>query len=176
MRFQPASLAIDARDSAVSNFKRGMRRLASGISIIATNCDGVRYGLVATTVTSVTDAPPTLLVCVNRSASIRPALREGCAFSVNLLSSAQAGLIHRFTDPRYREERFLETAWQDSPEGPPVLSDAEASLTCKIRKMMDYGSHCIVFGEVTNVRVGLAAPDPLVWLDGGSHRLSGVLQ
>ena len=48
-------------------FKNGMRRLASGVSLVTTVLDGQRHGLVATSVCAVSAEPPSLLVRVNRS-------------------------------------------------------------------------------------------------------------
>ena len=45
-------------------FKRGMRRLGAGVSVITTALDGNRHGLVATSVTSVSVDPATRTVRV----------------------------------------------------------------------------------------------------------------
>ncbi|NBW26299.1 MAG: flavin reductase, partial [Betaproteobacteria bacterium] len=52
-----------------------MRRLAATVTLVTTSdADGKRYGMLATSVTSVTMEPPMLLVCVSRSAHVHPAL------------------------------------------------------------------------------------------------------
>lgn len=48
-------------------FKRGMRRLASGGSIVTTSEAGERRGMAATSVYSVSAETPALLVCVDRA-------------------------------------------------------------------------------------------------------------
>ncbi|MBP1806285.1 flavin reductase family protein [Rubellimicrobium aerolatum] len=135
-------------DCSPDAFKTALRRLASGVSLIATAHEGARHGLVATAVTSVTADPPTLLVCVNRTASILPHLEAAGVFCVNLLTESQADLARRFALPRDRETRFDLGDWATLATGAPALGGAAASLDCRVARVMDYGSHRLVFGEV----------------------------
>ena len=60
----------------VNLFRDGMARLGSAVAIIATNGPAGRHGFTASAVCSVTDTPPTLLVCINRSVSSYAAFQE----------------------------------------------------------------------------------------------------
>lgn len=51
-------------------FRDAMSSLAAAVNVITTDGPGGRAGFTATAVCSVTDQPPTLLVCINRSASV----------------------------------------------------------------------------------------------------------
>ena len=46
-------------------FRDGMARLAAAVHVVTTDGPGGRGGFTASAVCSVTDDPPTLLVCVN---------------------------------------------------------------------------------------------------------------
>ena len=50
-----------------SDFRNAMAQLGSAITIITTDGPAGRFGFTASAVCSVTDSPPTLLVCMNRS-------------------------------------------------------------------------------------------------------------
>lgn len=57
----------DTDDKGVKLYRDGMSGLSASVNVITTMVDGKPAGFTATAVTSVTDAPPTLLVCLNRS-------------------------------------------------------------------------------------------------------------
>ncbi len=82
-------------------FRRGMRALPGAVCVIAANgVDGAPIGLTATSVTSLSADPPSLLVCVNRGAQIAAALSAGAHFSVNLLAAGQQEVAEAFGGQR----------------------------------------------------------------------------
>ena len=99
-----------------TEFKQAMRHLAGGVSIIATEHEGVRAGLAATAVCSVSADPPTILICINSSASAHDPIRESGRFSVNLLASDHDRIARGFSgqDGVKREERFSLGSWAPS--------------------------------------------------------------
>ena len=54
----------------VEQFKTGMRSLAGAVNIITTTHAGHPYGMTATAVCSASADPPTVLICVNKLASL----------------------------------------------------------------------------------------------------------
>lgn len=54
------------------SFRDAMAHVGAAVNIITTDGPAGRAGFTASAVCSVTDAPPTLLVCLNRSASVWP--------------------------------------------------------------------------------------------------------
>lgn len=90
-----------------SDFRLGMRRLASGVSIVATADEEGPKGFLATSVSSVAlDPTPCLLVCVNKSTSSHDALIRRQVFSVNVLAEQQADIARRFSSSELRDARF----------------------------------------------------------------------
>ena len=79
-----------------SLFKSGMRRLASGVVVIATAHDNQRFGLAATAVTSISAEPPTLMICVNRTSSAHDPITNARCFTVNLLREDDRTVADRF--------------------------------------------------------------------------------
>lgn len=149
-----------------SSFRLGMRRLASGVSVITTLDDGQRHGMVATSTTSLSDDPASLLVCVNRSSnSYLPFVRSGIA-CVNVLSRAQQEIARRFASKEKRDERFAIGAWTALSTGAPVLDDCLVSFDCVIDKSIQYGTHEIFLCGIQNIRMSEAFEPALIYING----------
>jgi flavin reductase (DIM6/NTAB) family NADH-FMN oxidoreductase RutF len=163
--------------SLADAFKRGMRALPHGVTVIATGQGGARNGLTATSVISLSFDPPTLLFCVARTSSAWPALRIGAALSVNVLSGAQEDIADRFAghDEGKGEERFADGRWVDVESGPPVLQDAIVSFVCEIDDTIDRGAHTIVIARVRETRER-AEQCALVYAQGRYDRLGWSAQ
>lgn len=157
-------------------FKSGMRRLAGCVCLITTTDAGARYGLVATSVVPVSAEPPTLLVCVNRSASIFPHMVASPHFSVNLLGNTQSPLIARFTDDTARHTRFDDNDWGETLSGQPRLLEAEATFDCSVAQFVDSGTHRIFFGQICGIAMPETPPSPLIWLNGRGHIITECLR
>jgi flavin reductase len=147
-------------------FKRAMRRLAATVTIITTASPAGRCGMTATAVTSVSADPPSVLICVTRSASIRPSLNEGGAFCINVLSEHHHDLSLAFGGKVAPEQRFFLGDWNTLKEnGIPYLADAQANLFSCVDRQFDYGTHTIIIGKVTFVRIQ-GDVRPLIFGDG----------
>lgn len=150
--------------SVVPAFKLAMRRLTSTISLVTTSHEGRRIGMAATAVQSVTTDPATLLVCVNRNASISEPLRERGRFAVNLLHVSHQDLVPIFSGKLKDEARFDHGAWITRHEI-PVLADAQAALVCETVDIATVGTHDVIFGRVMHVEVRDEIA-PLLYEDG----------
>jgi len=157
--------SVAAVDAIGDLFRQSMRRLASAVSIVACESDGEWFGLSATSVTSLSMEPPSLLVCLNRSASLTPMLHQDKPFSVNLLDRRHQNVSNAFGSSSLRAKRFRDGGWQLSARGVPVMAEAIASIECDVGKLVEYGSHIIVIGEVRQVRIGEGV-DPLIYCNG----------
>jgi flavin reductase (DIM6/NTAB) family NADH-FMN oxidoreductase RutF len=148
-------------------YRNLMRQQAGAVALIATGKPGGRTGMAATAVCSLTDNPPTLLVCVNQSASAHDIIAEMGSFSVNLLCPAHKELVGVFTGQTglKGEERFDDAQWLTMVTGAPVLKDALASFDCEVSDQKMVSTHTIYFGAV---RDGVAREelDPLVYFRG----------
>lgn len=147
-------------------FRNAMRRLATTIALVTTGRDQEWAGMAATAVVSVCAEPPTLLVAVNRNASLYPLLHAENRFCVNLLSERHRDLVGIFSGQKRGFERFSTGNWVAGPDGLPVLKDALASLSCRTETTVDVGTHTLFIGQVEQV-INHDEIDPLVWVDGG---------
>ena len=162
-------MSENATHKPQASFRDAMRRLAATVTIISARSGERRHGITATAVTSLSMDPASLLVCINQSSSLCPLLHEGDRFCVNLLKSEQAMLSDHFAGRLSSAERFLHGDWQDSAQGVPYLSSAQANVFCVKKETIGYGSHAIFIGEVEDVRIADEV-SPLIYSNGSYGR------
>ena len=150
-----------------SAFLGAMRRVPGAVAIIATAEGGTRGGLAATAWTSLTADPPTLLACVNQSASAHAPMLKAQAFSINLLDRSHTETVAIFSAQRGLDgdDRFIEGAWTTGATGVPLLEDALVSFECRLAGAHAQGTHTLLIGQVAGVRVR-SGGDALLYLDG----------
>ena len=94
--------AFDAVSTAKSVdpklFREAMSRLGAAVHVITTDGPAGKTGFTATAVCSVSDAPSTLLVCLNRGSSSSPILRGNGVFCVNTLRAGEEIIADTFAD------------------------------------------------------------------------------
>ena len=105
-------------------------------------------GFTASAVCSVTDTPPTLLVCLNRSASVYETFKKNQVLCVNTLASHQQHLSNLFGGKTPMAERFSQGNWKTLLTQSPVLEDALVSFDCEVVQQVSVGSHDVLFCEV----------------------------
>lgn len=132
-----------------------MRHQAGAVTIIAAGPAGSRGGLTATAFSSLSDQPPTVLVCVQRRSGTHAVIVKARAFSINILDRDQQALAERFSgkDGISGEARFhgVET-WETLVTGAPILSGALASLDCDLIDEHQFSTHSIFIGRVADGR------------------------
>lgn len=152
-------------DDVEREFKRGMRRLASTVTILSTAEGDEWHGMVATSVCSVCTSPPSLLACVHQDASPYGPIDRVGRFCVNLLRSHHKDLVAPFSGKLKGRERFGATGWSLDAQGLPFLDDAQALFFCTVEQRLNYGAHGIFVARVDEVRV-TETIDPLLYQDG----------
>lgn len=151
--------------------RQGMRNLASGVCVItAQTAEGERVAMTASSVTSVSDNPPSLLVCVNTQARIDAAMQGTAGFTVNVLSKDQEAVSNSCAAPSEGDSRFQQGNWErDEASGLYYLHDAHAVFICEKTQVVPYGTHNIYIGDIRKVVLGNSASELLVYANGGYH-------
>ncbi|MSQ59099.1 MAG: flavin reductase [Betaproteobacteria bacterium] len=149
-----------------NSFKKGMRQLPAGVSIVTTGDGGEgRAGFTATAVCSVSAEPPQLLVCVNATSNTHPKIREWKNFCVNVLSSTQHPVACHFASASATADRFEVGDWSVLDTGAPVLKGCPVNFDCTLAREIEAGTHTIFIGNVAAVAV-IAGLEPLAFVDG----------
>jgi len=136
-------------------YRDGMARFAAAVHIVTTDGPAGATGFTASACCSVTDDPPTLLVCLNRHTQVHGIFQQNNIFCVNTLAGDERELselfAHRSGMPM--TERFAQPAWGKSALGSPFLRDALTSFDCRIAEVHEVGTHFVIFGEVQEIRI-----------------------
>jgi flavin reductase (NADH) len=130
----------------LDTFRACMRQVPGAVSVVTTVHDGVRSGLTATAVCSVSAEPPQLLVCVNRSSSAQALITAAGRFGVSFLSHDQQAVADAFASPL--EDRFAGAEWIELGSGIPILAGAAAAFDCVVVQMVEAGTHTIFIGAI----------------------------
>ncbi|GGG24851.1 FMN reductase (NADH) RutF [Caldovatus sediminis] len=156
-------------------FRDAMARLGAAVNVITTGGPAGRGGLTASAVCSVTDDPPTLLVCMNRKASAHPLFKANGVLCVNTLAASQREVSDTFSGRTglSGEDRFACARWTELATGAPVLEGAVASFDCRIVDVVERGTHSVVFAEVEAIRQGDPGGEALIYFARNYHRLGG---
>lgn len=150
-------------------FKQAMRQCAGAVALVTVGASpGRRTGLTVTSACSLSDDPPSLIVCVNRNASAHSRIREEGCFAVSFLCEDHTLLALTFSGQKgiNGEERFVFGRWTESVTGTPLLADAVAAFDCELAQEFETKTHSVFVGEVRGVQVS-AATNPLVYLRSG---------
>lgn len=153
-------------------YREAMARLGAAVNVITTAGPGGRAGFTASAVCSVTDTPPTLLICANRSNNSYAALKANRAVCVNTLTASQQELSAVFAGltPHPVEQRFDFGGWYTLITGAPVLRDAAVAFDCYIDKAVEVGTHDVFFCIVEAVQLG-QEHEGLIYYARSYHRI-----
>lgn len=151
-------------------FKSVFRRYPAGVAVITALADDRPVGFSATSVISVSAAPPVVAFSVQAASSAWPALAAADAVVVSLLSAAQADVSARFATSGI--DRFAAGGWHRLPTGEPVITDAASWLRGVVVERVRIGGSYLVAIRVVATG-GQAEVDPLIYHDRVYHRLDG---
>jgi flavin reductase len=149
-----------------------MARLGAAVSVVTTDGPAGRSGFTASAVCSVTDDPPTLLVCMNRASDRNVVFKANRVLCVNTLAAGHEELSAVFagrTDDM--DERFAEGTWYTLATGAPVLEGAVASFDCRITQVVEVGTHSVFFCEAAAIATS-ARHEGLIYFGRSYHRIT----
>lgn len=164
-----AGSAASAPLTIAEQLRAGLRRLGKAVVVITCWHEDRRWAMTATAVSELSMDPPSLLVCVNQTASLHGPLTQGANFCVNILHADQLAVSQACSGAKKGEERFSEGKWGSGACGTPYLRDAQANFFCEYETHIEYGTHAVVIGAVREVDWA-GEVDPLIYVDGGYAR------
>lgn len=155
--------------SVADKLKLGLQRLGKAVVVITAWHDDRRWAMTATAVSELSMDPPSLLVCVNKTASLWEPLQAEANFAVNILHADQEAISNACAGAVKGEARFEQGEWAAAECGTPILKGAQATFLCKYATHLEYGTHGVFIGEVIDAMVD-GEVDPLIYLDRGYTR------
>jgi flavin reductase (DIM6/NTAB) family NADH-FMN oxidoreductase RutF/DNA-binding GntR family transcriptional regulator len=145
-------------------FRHVVGSFPSGVAIItAVDEDGVRLGVTASAVSSLSLDPPMLLVCLNAKLRTQDVVARIGRFGVNVLGEDDGGLAARFASPV--ADRFAGLELRTGRAGSPLLDQALATFDCVVEQQVAGGSHVVFLARV--VEAAAREGTPLTYWRGG---------
>jgi flavin reductase len=136
-----------------AEFRDAMARVCAPVNVITTNGPAGRGGFTATAMCSVTDEPPTLLVCMNSRSAQTALFLENRRFCVNVLAGDHKDLAGFFAGREAdMTARYAAADWVDLSSGNQALANAMVSFDCYLTESRLVGTHNIMIGEVVEIR------------------------
>jgi len=146
-------------------FRTAMARLGAAVNLVTSDGEGGWAGFAATAVCSVTDTPPTLLVCIQRSSSAYASVLRNGVLCVNTLGPRHRHLATLFGGKTPAAQREAASAWQRLATGAPVLPQARAAFDCEIAQSIPVGSHDVLLCRVKAITTGEPNEGGLLYMD-----------
>lgn len=147
-------------------FRHVVGHLASGVTVVTTAVDGRRYGMTASSVTSLSVDPPMMLACINNAVPTARAVDRSGTYVVNILGESHGELAKQFA--MASRDKFRNVAVSTGLLGLPMLSDALAHIECEVTERVIGGTHSIFLGRVVSATAGDG--QPLTYFRGGFGR------
>ena len=134
-------------------FRDAMASLSAAVNIVTTEGEAGRCGITATAVCSVTDTPPSVMVCLNANSAMNPVFQGNGKLCINVLNHEQELMARHFAGMTgmAMEERFSLSCWQKGLLGQPLLKGALASLEGKISQIQTIGTHLVYLVAIKNI-------------------------
>lgn len=152
-------------------YRDAMAHLGAAVNVVTSDGPAGRCGCTASAVCGVTDQPPMLLVCINRSSRNNAAFKENARLCVNVLAAGQQSLAMRFASKDLDvADRFAEGDWHVLETGSPVLRGAAVSLDCDVTFTAEVGTHTVFYCAVRGVSTQQDS-EALIYYDRGFHRV-----
>jgi flavin reductase len=152
-------------------YRNAMARLGAAVNIITTDGPAGRAGFTASAVCSVTDEPPTLLVCVNRTSYSHSIVFRNRVLCVNTLAAKQQEISALFGRKCSVDERFNGAEWSTLETGAPALNGALVTFDCNVADVVERGTHDVFFCQVVAIRDGDPQHGGLMYFNRGYHAL-----
>lgn len=164
-------IECEMTEQLAAAMKKGMRELASGVAILACREKHIVRAMTVTSITSVSDNPPSLLVCVHHDSSTAKALASNPYFSLSVLAMEQAELANHcaFGPEEARTECGLWGYYGE--QSIPYPRDTLATFFCHVTSQPQHGTHKVVFGQIDGVQTGSETQYPLIYVRGDYHSL-----
>jgi len=143
------------------------RRITTGVYVIGVGHGELQNAFTATFVMQVSYDPLLLALSINPRHSSYGLLKQGAAFSVNVLKKDQLALAAHFGG-RASAAKLVHIAWRPGCTGVPLLPQCLAWFECEVASEHPAGDHVLLLGRVLGGEIVDPAAEPLAYSDTGA--------
>ncbi|MFE7504557.1 flavin reductase family protein [Promicromonospora sp. NPDC057488] len=158
-------------------FKTVFRNHPAGVAVVALLHEDRPVGFTATSVISVSAAPPLLAFSLASTSSSWPAISEASTLAVSFLADHQDHISARFATSGI--DRFADGGWSPLPTGEPVIDGAVSWFRARVVQRTPIGdSYLVSLRALASHLTGTGVEadqeptaSPLVYKNRGYHRI-----
>ncbi|MGW8814590.1 flavin reductase family protein [Gordonia terrae] len=125
-----------------------MAQVATPVSVVTSTDGKTPCGTTVSAFSSLSIAPPMVLVCLDRGSQTLEYVLEHRRFALNILASDQTETAVRFASKK-GTEKFDAVSWH-TEDGLPRLANVAGWVGCNVNSVVDGGDHLVVMGVVTS--------------------------
>ncbi|WP_052852578.1 flavin reductase family protein [Streptomyces avicenniae] len=153
---------------SAEEYKAVFRQHPAGVAVVALHHGGRPVGFTATSVISVSAAPPLLAFSLAATSSSWPAIAATDTLALSFLADHQDDVSARFATSGI--DRFAAGGWSTLPTGEPVIDGAHAWIRARVLERTAVGGSFLIslLAQRAEVRAGVS---PLVFHDRAYHRI-----
>lgn len=141
-------------------FRKVLGSYPTGVCVITALNEGKPAGMVVGTFTSVSLDPPLVGFFPDKSSSSWPMIEQAGHFCVNVLGSDQQDVCRAVTAKG--DAKFVGVEYVVSDHDLPIITDAIASIECRLYSVTEAGDHWFVLGEVLRMET-VRDDDPMLF-------------
>ena len=133
-----------------------LRQVPYGLYIVGVRgkVNGGMSAIAASWVTQCSFDPPLLMVAIRKPSRTYDLIKNGKAFSLNLLDKSEKRIVRKLEKPfRSVGEKLGKVKHLEEETGAPILQEAFAYAECEVRQIYEPGDHALVIGEVVHADV-----------------------
>lgn len=138
-------------------YRASIARVPLPVAVVTTRAtDGRPVGFTASSVTSLSLSPPSLLVCVDHTTRSCDAMRECEEFSVDFLTTEHQGLARLFA--KRSADKFDSPDVVPSENGGFRIANSTIHMRCQTERRFDIHDHLVVIGKVVAIAESEGSP------------------
>ncbi|WP_138381125.1 flavin reductase family protein [Luteithermobacter gelatinilyticus] len=143
-------------------------KFATGVTVITTEVEGEIHGMTANSFTSVSLAPPLVLVCLDKRTRLHGLLFTGARIGINILSDHQTDISNSFAGAPGPEPEIT----FDREDGFPFIEGCLCHIGGTVQNIIEAGDHYIYLAKVDLLRQGEG--EPLLYYGGRYNHLKNA--
>lgn len=152
-------------------FRQAMAHLAVAVNTVTTDGPPGRLGITVSAVCSVTDTPPTVLVCVNQRSAAHDVFASNGMVAVNTRQRADGPGPALFRCDEGSHGGTVHVGHLGGRHRRAHPARCRVALVGRIRDSLSRGTHSVMFVEIESIRIRDEA-EALVYYERGFHRIS----
>jgi len=126
-------------------------KIPNALVLIGSGSEDELNGMTASWITQLSMEPVLVGVAIDNKAVTHRLIEAGGSFTVNLWSADNTRTFVKFSKPATQQGNTLnDRSIRVAASGAPIFQEAIAWMDCEVRQTIDFGTHTLFVGEITD--------------------------